>query len=102
MIDKYCYFVGQLWEREERLDHNTTVKELMSDTEPGKETLEDTAANINVVLITQHSSSKTTWRGPFQHGTSAAARHNSSPSSEQLQPSDSHIVSSFDNVLQIP
>ena len=94
--------VGQLWGREERLDHNTIVEELMPDTDPGKEMLEDTAANINVVLITQHSSSKTTWRGPIQHGTSAAARHNSSPSSEQLQPSDNHIVACFDNVLQIP
>ena len=68
MIDKYCNFVGQLWGREERLDHNTIVEELMPDTDPGKEMLEDTAANINVVLITQHSSSKTTWRGPSNTG----------------------------------
>ena len=101
MIYKYCNFVGQLRGTEERREHNTTVKELMPDTDPGKETLEDMPANINVVLVTTHSSSKTTWRGPMQHETSAAARHNSSPSSEQLQPSDSHIMSCFNNVLQI-
>ena len=46
------------------MSHTTTVEEQMPDTNQGMEKLEDTAANINVVLSSQCSSSNTPQTGP--------------------------------------
>ena len=48
--------------REEHEYHTTTVEEQMPDTNLGQEDLEDTPANINVVLSSQCSSHNTTNR----------------------------------------
>ena len=72
--------------REEHEYHTTTVEEQMPDTNPGQEDLEDTAANINVVL-TSRAAQQT------QHGAAPVQLSSSNPQLRQKRSSARAIKS---------